>query len=193
MPYRKPLLIAAATAVGLSTLAAAPADAQSRHRSRGRVIVGGYYAPYYAPYFYSPFAVPFGFGYGWAPYGYSAYGPYGAYGYGRRAVDTADARIQVTPREAEVYVDGYRAGRVDDFDGTFQRLHLEPGPHEITVFMPGYRTISERVYLTEGNTFKLKQSMAPLAPGEQSAPPPKAEPRRRSRDRRDHDREDRSS
>ena len=101
----------------------------------------------------------------------------------------------MTPKQADVYVDGYRAGRVDDFDGTFQRLHLEPGPHEITVYMPGYRTISERVYLTEGNTFKLKQAMVALAPGEQSAPPPKPKPEPRRRSRRapaDPDGEDRS-
>jgi hypothetical protein len=181
VPYRKPLLVAAAAVVGLSALAAAPADAQSRHRSRGRVKVGGYYAPYYAPYYYRPFAVPFSWRYGWSPYSYGAYGGYGPYGYGRPAADTADARLQVTPREAEVYVDGYRAGRVDDFDGAFQRLHVDPGPHEITIVHPGYRTIRERVYLAEGSTFKIKQSMAPLAPGERSEPPPPPEPRRTRR------------
>ena len=31
-------------------------------------------------------------------------------------------RLKVKPREASVYVDGYFAGRVDDFDGMFQRL-----------------------------------------------------------------------
>ena len=31
-------------------------------------------------------------------------------------------RLEVTPKEAEVYVDGYYAGIVDDFNGTFQRL-----------------------------------------------------------------------
>jgi hypothetical protein len=33
-------------------------------------------------------------------------------------------QLQVTPRETEVFVDGYFAGRVDDFDGRFQRLPI---------------------------------------------------------------------
>ena len=52
--------------------------------------------------------------------------PYG-YGYGYYA--RADLRTQVTPREAEVYVDGYLTGTVDDFDGMFQRLRVPLGEH----------------------------------------------------------------
>jgi hypothetical protein len=91
-------------------------------------------------------------------------------------------------------VDGYRAGRVDDFDGTFQRLNVRPGPHEITVYRPGYRTLSERVYIGEGSTMKLKQSLEKLAPGETSTPPPAPARERRTRGRRadaDDDRDDR--
>ena len=32
----------------------------------------------------------------------------------------------VDPAEARVYVDGYYAGTVDDFDGLFQRLNVSP-------------------------------------------------------------------
>jgi hypothetical protein len=75
----------------------------------------------------------------WRPYGsWGPYAPYG-YGYGFRD-DTATLRLQVSPREAEVFVDGYSAGAVDDFDGVFQRLHLEPGPHRIEVRAAGYET-----------------------------------------------------
>ena len=35
-----------------------------------------------------------------------------------------DVRLMVRPRDAAVYVDGYYAGVVDDFDGVFQRLTL---------------------------------------------------------------------
>jgi hypothetical protein len=148
---------------------------------------------FYAPLYYSPFYSPFGwgFGYGWgAPYG--AYGPYapyavGPYGYAHPYDIGGSARIQVTPKEAAVYVDGYRAGRVDDFDGTFQRLNVAPGPHELTLFLPGYRTVTERVYIGEGSTLKLKQSLEKLAPGETSTPPPAPpkQERRRPRDPRD--------
>ena len=50
-----------------------------------------------------------------------------------------------------------------------------------------YRTLTERVYIGEGSTLKLKQSLEKLAPGETSAPPPAPpkQERRRSRDHRD--------
>jgi hypothetical protein len=47
--------------------------------------------------------------------------------------DESSPQLQVTPRETEVFVDGYFAGKVDDFDGRFQRLHVQPGEHELTV------------------------------------------------------------
>ena len=108
---------------------------------------GGYYGGYYRhyPYYYGGFYYPpFVSLYGWYPYsfgwagwyGYGAYGPYGPYGFGPYDT-TASVRVQVTPRDAQVYVDGYYAGIVDDFDGTFQRLRLLPGAHEITVYLAG--------------------------------------------------------
>ncbi len=35
-----------------------------------------------------------------------------------------------------MYVDGYYVGRVDDFDGLFQRLHLASGPHRLEIRAP---------------------------------------------------------
>jgi len=75
-------------------------------------------------------------------------------------------RLEVTPREAEVYVDGYYAGIVDDFDGVFQRLRLPSGGHDITVYRDGFRAFTQRVYLTPDSTFKIKHTMEPLGPGE---------------------------
>jgi hypothetical protein len=56
-----------------------------------------------------------------------------------------ELRLRVRPREAEVYVDGYYAGRVDDFDGTFQSLRLTPGPHAIEIIAPGYEVLEFQV------------------------------------------------
>jgi PEGA domain len=80
--------------------------------------------------------------------------------------------LQVTPREAEVYVDGYYAGVVDNFDGVFQRLRLEPGQHEIVIHREGYRSHTERVYLAIDRTFKIRAQLEPLAPGEPAEPRP---------------------
>ena len=86
------------------------------------------------------------------------------------ALDSA-VRLQVTPREAEVFVDGYYAGIVDDFDGVFQRLRVAPGAHDITVFRDGYRTMVERVYLMPNATLKIKRTLDRLGAGEISERP----------------------
>ena len=77
----------------------------------------------------------------------------------------SSVRLLVDPSEAEVYVDGYYAGVVDDFDGIFQRLNLTPGSHDITLRLDGYETWSAEVYATPGDTLKLHHDMIPGASG----------------------------
>ncbi len=43
-------------------------------------------------------------------------------------------------------MDGYLAGSVDDFDGVFQRLNVAPGEHELTIYLDGFQTITQKVY-----------------------------------------------
>jgi hypothetical protein len=143
-----------------------------------------FYRPYYyRPYFYDPFywgswgwgpgwgiGLGYGYGWGWYPYGYGwGYpGYYGGY-YGGRY---SDARIEVTPKEAKVYVDGYYAGVVDDFDGWAQRLDVPPGQHEVEIYMPGYKTMSEQLFFQPGHTVKIKGTLDKLPAGA----PPEPEP-----------------
>jgi hypothetical protein len=112
--------------------------------------------------------------YGWYPYpfgwGYPPYYPFGPYD------ATASVRVQVTPREAQVYVDGYYAGIVDDFDGTFQRLHLLPGAHELTIYMPGYRSATERMYFRPSGGYKVAHTLEKLAAGQPDEPKPQPSP-----------------
>jgi hypothetical protein len=110
-------------------------------------------------------------GYGYAPYAGGVYGPGGVYGY-----DTGRLRLQVRQRDAEVYVDGYYAGVVDDFDGTFQRLRLMPGNHSLVLYHAGHRRVEQKIHVGPGHTLKLKYAMEPLAEGEVAEPPPE-EPR----------------
>jgi len=122
------------------------------------VFIGGYfYDPFYGPY---PW---WGRGY---PYGY-----YPLYYDSRAAV-----RIMVKPNDAAVYVDGFYAGIVDDFDNVFQSLPLTPGGHEISFFLEGYRTERRRVYLSPGSSIKLRQNLERLPAGVPSEPPTVAEP-----------------
>jgi len=127
----------------------------------------GYYAPRLLTYRSAPrryygsgnrltlhFGIGSGYRYGSAysgrVYGYRrsvpTYGSYVAYG---------DLRLKVSPRHAAVYVDGYYAGVVDDFDGFFQRLTLEVGPHEIEIEAPGYDSQAFDVYVDPQRTIDL--------------------------------------
>jgi hypothetical protein len=183
------------------------ADAQRRvavPRSRANVIVGArsyspsyfyrpyYYGPYYRSFYpYSSFAFSLGYGWGYPyygfgyGYGYPYYGGYGGYGYGPGPYpyyggyyDMSSAlRVQATPREAQVYIDGYYAGTVDNFDGAFQRLRLEPGEHELQLFLPGHRSFTQKIYLQPGSTFRVRQALEPLGAGEPEPTRPVAAPR----------------
>jgi hypothetical protein len=109
----------------------------------------------------------------WFPYPYPGpvvvgYPPPGYYP-GR---NPASVRTQVTPRETQVFVDGYAAGVADDFDGVFQRLQLIPGQHEITFYLPGYRSHREDVYLNPGSSHTIRHTMVQHPPGESDDPAP---------------------
>jgi hypothetical protein len=165
-PYKKFAMVSALAAI-LFAGSAATTEAQGRGHVRGRTTVivgGGFYSPYYYDpfFFYDPWFG--GYQYPIRPYGYG-------YRYGE---PEASVRLEVKPKEAEVFVDGYYAGVVDDFDGAFQRLNVPPGEHEIELWLDGYRTVRQKVYLTRDNTFKVKYQMERLGAGE--APEPKPQP-----------------
>ena len=149
-------------AVAALAVGAFATTSEAQFRGRGRVVVpvvvgGGFY---YDPFFYDPW---YGFG-GWGPY----YPPY----YRRFVPADASVKLEVKPSEAEVFVDGYYAGVVDDFDGVFQRLHVAPGEHELELYLQGYRTVKQKLYLAADKTFKVKYTMEKLGPGEQAEPRP---------------------
>jgi hypothetical protein len=117
-----------------------------------------YYDPYswysYDPYWSRPYYGSYGH--------YGSYGSYGSYGgYGDRYYDTGELRIQVSPRHAEVYVDGYFAGHVDDFDGTFQGLRLEEGPHKIEIVAPGFETLVFDIRIQPGRKITYRGDLRP--------------------------------
>ena len=97
----------------------------------------------------------------------------------------SSVRLQVSPKEAEVYVDGYYAGRVDDFDGALQRLRLEPGGHEITLYLDGYRSVTQKVLLQPNGTFRVRETLQPLVAGDTQPARPVAAPRTERPERRE--------
>jgi hypothetical protein len=170
---RSKILAISCALVGGALLWPSEAQAQRRRvvvRSAPRtvVVVGGYY---YRPWFYDPW-------YGWgAPYAW-----YPRYLYGGRYDGSASLRVQVEPKQTEVFIDGYFAGTVDDFDGFFQRLHLEPGEHDVELHLPGHRNVKQKIYLQPGGTFRVRHTMEPLgageAPAQRPVPQPGAPPQR---------------
>jgi len=184
---RAPYFLVAAAVVSAVFLAS-PADSDSQVRvarprpvvasrpvvvSRPTVFIGGYYYPtfYRASFLYDPwYQGYYGYGYRSAYYQYPIYGP------GRYYDQSGSVRLQVSPREAEVFVDGYYAGTVDEFDGVFQRLNIAPGEHEIELYLSGHRSFSQRFYLQPGKSFNIRHTMEPQAAGEPAAIRPNPAP-----------------
>lgn len=170
MTPKRFLFLVTAVLATVVTLWPADAAAQRRIVRRGpgtRVVVGvgvGYpiysYPVYAYPYFYDPFWWGF-YDFQYRPYPHPYY-----------YQPSAEMRIQVTPRQAEVYIDGYLVGTVDNFDGVFQRLHVPFGEHEITIYSPGYRTITERMLFRPYESYHIKDVMQPLAAGDANNPRP---------------------
>jgi hypothetical protein len=172
----------------------------SHHYSGGyRHYYGGYH--YYPGYFRSfyPYWYGFGFGYGWPyyyGYGYSPYyyrpyyyGPYSSYGY----YGYGEIRIEVKPKTAKVYVDGAYTGTVDDYDGWWQRLRLEPGTHRVVIRGPGFTPYAETVRVLPGEDYHIKVQMQPGEDriAEKDMLPERSEGNDRGYDRRYDNRDDR--
>jgi len=149
---------------------------------------GGGYANYWSPwgfgfglgYFsYDPFLFgaynPYGYGYGYDPYGYGyGGGGYGGGGYsdpsqsggsgytsssGGQYRGSGALRLKVKPNNAQVYVDGYFIGAIDNFDGMFQSLGVEAGAHKVELKAEGYETAQFDVMVAPGETVIYKGEM----------------------------------
>lgn len=124
---------------------------------------------YYPRYYYNPFA--FGYGpagrgsfyfdlfynsYVWHPYGIYRYGTYGSFGY-----PVGELRLKVRPRDAQVFIDGSYAGRVDDFDGVFQSLRLEEGEYQVEIVLPGFEPLAFDVRIFPGEKTTYEGDLIP--------------------------------
>jgi hypothetical protein len=128
----------------------------------------GYF--YYNPYAWYPRYYGYS-GYGYSGYGYSGYGSpgYSTYGspgyYGNRSTsvfDIGELRLQVSPRYAQVFIDGYYAGEVDDYDGMFQGIKLESGPYHVELVAPGYETLAFDIRITPGQKITYRGDLRRL-------------------------------
>jgi len=123
------------------------------------------YSRYYDPWGYGSFGLgyfyysPWAWGPSYAGYGYPGYYP--GYG-GAYSYDVGSVKLKVKPEDAEVWVDGYYAGTVDDFDGVFQALKLESGPYRIEIRKPGYETLTFDVRVQPERSVTFRGTMRPV-------------------------------
>jgi hypothetical protein len=175
---------AATAATGTGTLAGAaragrvavPRQGQQIRRDNLIYVPRGRTHIYYNNVYYYPLTYyyrPYTFGYGPAgrgyfyfdlhydsyvfyPRTYVRYSDYGTYGY-----PTGELRLRVRPREAQVFVDGYYAGTVDDVDGVFQSLRLEEGAYLIEIVLPGYTPLAFDVLIRPGEKVTYRGELVP--------------------------------
>jgi len=127
---------------------------------------------YYPGYYYNPYA--FGYGpagrghfyfdlyynsYIWHPYSVYRYDTYGSYGY-----PVGELRLKVHPPDAQVFIDGSYAGRVDDFDGVFQSLRLEEGEYQVEIVLPGFEPLAFNVRIFPGQKTTYEGDLIPELP-----------------------------
>jgi len=127
---------------------------------------------YYPRYYYHPYA--YGYGpagrghfyfdlsynsYIWHPYSVYRYDTYGSYGY-----PVGELRLRVHPSDAQVFIDGSYAGRVDDFDGVFQSLRLEEGEYQVEIVLPGFEPLAFNVRIYPGEKTTYEGDLIPELP-----------------------------
>ncbi len=96
-----------------------------------------------------------GWGGGWGPGWGGGLGNYGGpYGWSIGGV-----RLKVNEKDAEVYVDGYYAGIIDDFDGRWQQLRLDDGGYRIEIRKAGRSTLTFDVRVQPGRTITYRGQM----------------------------------
>jgi hypothetical protein len=113
-----------------------------------------YYDPFWWDYYYG---YDYGYGYRNRPY----YGGYGGYAYNESDTDHGGLKLKVKPRDAQVYVDGYFTGVVDDYDGVFQRLRLRSGGHRVELRAEGMQPSNFDVLIVPGETVTYRGELKP--------------------------------
>ena len=69
--------------------------------------------------------------------------------------------LEMGPYDADVFVDGNYAGKVEDFDGTSQPLTLVAGTHRIEVQAPGYAPLIFDVTVQAGQVIPYRGDLRP--------------------------------
>ena len=123
----------------------------------------GFYDVLYAdPYWLAGYWFPYDYGYDYDP----NWDPTGAVGAGYSGDEQGGMgglKLKVQPTSAQVLVDGYYMGTVDDFNGAFQKMDLTSGPHHVEIRAPGFRAITFDVRIEPNDTVTYRGELQPLS------------------------------
>jgi hypothetical protein len=140
---------------------------------------------------------PYGWGWGWDPF-YSSWwwgGPSvtivtgddgegegsadGSVGVSARTGRYAVVKTDISPEEAQIFLDGKYIGTAGDFDGRPDYLYLGPGKYHLEFRLPGYQAFATDLDVSRGQRVRLDQKLK-LEPGksalDQFAPESKGTP-----------------
>jgi hypothetical protein len=136
---------------------------------------GGYYGyrPGYRPYVFRPWTrLSFGIFVGHpVHYFYSYPYPVPVYGYGAPSAPVyitpssttyGSVTLEISPFDAEVFVDGEYVGQVRDFDGVGAPLNLTAGRHRLELTAPGYAPLSIDIDVMPGQLVPYRGDLQPV-------------------------------
>ena len=95
----------------------------------------------------------------WAPIGAGEMAPLPAAPPFNDVRPTGGLQIDVDPRRALVYVDGWFVGIVESFSGYYNHLDLPAGPHQVELVAPEYEPLLLDVVVTPGRTTTYRGSL----------------------------------
>ncbi len=102
---------------------------------------------------------PIGIGYGYAPY----VTPTPEAREGRVELPNGYLHLQMQPTTAQVFVDGYFMGSVDDFRRIIPGRPLEAGAHRVEVRAPGYEAKAFNVLIPPNETVSYRSDLEATA------------------------------
>ena len=85
---------------------------------------------------------------------------------------TAEIKLDVTPSEAGVFLDGAFAGSAREFGGVGRAMLVNPGKHQLKLVLPGYQDFVTQVDLAPKQKFTIATKLVPGTSSSQPVAPP---------------------
>jgi hypothetical protein len=73
-------------------------------------------------------------------------------------------QLDIEPRRAFVYVDGWYVGLVDQFSGYYRHLDIDAGSHTIEILATGYEPLAFEIAISPGRTTTYRGSLQRAEP-----------------------------